>query len=257
MPMMHKRCRCFILAFMSVKNDLSLNPRISERAAWLGFHRVPHVGPARIRTLLSVFDSLAIAWTTDSRHLRQALGETVAASIVSTRSTLDPETELERIERSGIQVVTLADSTYPALLAQIPAPPPVLYVRGTLIDDDLRAVAMVGTRRATAYGREAATRIASDLAAAGVTVVSGFAAGIDATAHSAALQAGGRTIAVFGCGVNVIYPYTHRAMAEKVIESGALISEHAPDTKPDPRFFPARNRIISGLSLATDRKSVV
>jgi DNA processing protein len=156
---------------------------------------------------------------------------------------------MERIDRKGITVVAIVDSSYPQLLAQIPAPPPVLYVRGALLPEDDLAIAMVGTRRSTSYGREVAGRIASGLAEAGATIVSGLARGIDAAAHNGAVKAGGRTIAVLGSGVDIIYPSEHQQLAERIIENGALISDYPPGRKPDAPNFPARNRIISGLSL--------
>jgi DNA processing protein len=122
-------------------------------------------------------------------------------------------------------------------------------VRGQITASDEAAVAIVGTRRATAYGRQAAERVAADLAAAGVTVISGLARGIDAVAHRAALEAGGRTVAVLGSGPDVIYPAEHRRLADEIIAHGAIVSELAPGSKPDAQNFPARNRIISGLSL--------
>jgi DNA processing protein len=126
-----------------------------------------------------------------------------------------------------------------------------LFVRGELTPPDERAVAIVGTRRTTQYGRQAAEQVASELAQAGVTVVSGLARGIDTVAHRAAVAAGGRTIAVLGSGVDIIYPSENRNLAEQIIESGAVVSEFVPGTKPDAQNFPARNRIVSGMSLGT------
>ena len=154
------------------------------------------------------------------------------------------------LARDGIGALTLLDSSYPRLLREAPAPPPVLFLRGAFSDLDDQAVAVVGTRRMSTYGREMTTRIAGDLARAGVTIVSGLALGIDGTAHRAALDAGGRTIAVLGGGINQIYPSEHRSLARQIGEVGVLLSEYAPDAKADAPHFPARNRIISGLSLA-------
>ncbi len=182
-------------------------------------------------------------------ELRAVLDERSVESLVKTRAGLSLDDEMARIERLGITVLTREDDDYPRLLAQIPAPPSVLYVKGELLPEDAVAVAIVGTRRLTSYGREVTGRLAGDLARAGVTVVSGLARGIDAVAHQAALRAGGRTIAVLGSGPNVIYPPEHRHLAAEIVENGALVSDYPPDRKPDAPNFPARNRIISGLTL--------
>ncbi|MDP9370073.1 MAG: DNA-processing protein DprA [Chloroflexota bacterium] len=177
------------------------------------------------------------------------LDERAVESLVKTRRTLSLDEEMEKIERAGVTVLTHGCEGYPRLLAEIPAPPPVLYVKGELLPEDGLAVAVVGTRRLTSYGREVGGRLAGELAAAGVTIVLGLARGIDAVAHQAALRVGGRTIAVLGCGVNVVYPPEHRNLVGQIVENGALVSDYPPDRKPDAPNFPARNRIISGLSL--------
>ena len=146
--------------------------------------------------------------------------------------------------------IPLGDTAYPANLREIHAPPARLYVRGTLVEDDALAVAIVGSRAATPYGVAVAERLAADLAARGVTVVSGLARGIDSAAHRGALRAGGRTIAVLGSGVDVIYPPENRRLAGDIEASGALVSQFEPGTSPLAGYFPARNRVIAGLSLA-------
>ena len=140
------------------------------------------------------------------------------------------------------------DPDYPALLDVVPAPP-ALWVRGALIVDDALAVAIVGSRRPTPYGLEVAERLAADLAARGVTIVSGLARGIDAAAHRGALAAGGRTLAVLGCGIDRVYPWEHRALARAVETQGALVSQFAPGVPARPGHFPARNRTLAGLAL--------
>lgn len=224
---------------------------VDERKYWVGFHRVPYVGPARLRRLRERFESLALAWHANPADLREVLDERAVDSLVRTRTKLSLDAEMERLSDLGIDVVTSGESTYPRLLAAIAAPPPVLYIRGDLRLEDDTAVAIVGTRRATAYGREVTTRLASELAEAGVTIVSGLARGIDGLAHQAAIRTGGRTFAVLGSGVNVIYPPEHRNLAAQIAEQGAIVSDYPLDTKPDAMNFPPRNRIISGLSLAT------
>ncbi|MGH2533721.1 MAG: DNA-processing protein DprA [Thermomicrobiales bacterium] len=223
----------------------------ADRSYWVGFSRTPYIGPTRIRRLLDHFGDLGRAWNADERELRRVLDERSAESVIETRRTLALDHEMERINRLGIAVLTLVDDDYPRLLREIPAPPPVLYLRGNLKSEDVTAIAIVGTRRSTSYGREVAARIAGELAAEGVTVVSGLARGIDGVAHKAALDAGGRTIAVMGSGVNVVYPPEHRQLAERILEQGALVSDYPLDRAPDAVNFPARNRIISGMTLGT------
>ncbi len=164
---------------------------------------------------------------------------------------MDLDKLLERYEVQGIQLLTWEDEAYPKRLKDIDQPPPVLYVRGTLTEADSFAIAIVGTRRVTSYGRQVTEDVASTLASNGISVVSGLARGVDAIAHQAALKVGGRTIAVLGCGVDRIYPPEHAQLAEKIIANGALVSDYAPGTGPEAANFPPRNRIISGLSQAT------
>jgi DNA processing protein len=216
---------------------------------WVAFSRVPYIGPSRINRLMARFGSLEQAWRASTGELRSVLDDRSSESLIKVRSTYSPDDEMARLQRDGINVVTRVDDSYPALLAEIPAPPPVLYTLGTLRPEDATAVGIVGTRRMTAYGREMAKQIGHDLAAAGVTIVSGLARGVDGIAHEAALEAGGRTIAVLGSGVRNIYPPEHRKLAARIAESGVVLSDFHPDTQPDGPNFPARNRIISGLSL--------
>jgi DNA processing protein len=226
-----------------------VSSRESERKYWLGFHLVPFIGPARIQRLLDRFDSLESAWHAAPGDVSSVLDDRSVESLLRARQHLSLDGEVDRLAQLGISFVTPGESGYPRLLAEIPAPPPVLYYRGQFAAGDATAVAIVGTRRSTAYGREVATRLATELAEAGVTIVSGLARGIDGIAHQAAIRAGGRTLAVLGSGVNVIYPTEHRQLAAQIAEQGALISDYPPDTKPDAVNFPPRNRIISGLSL--------
>jgi DNA processing protein len=222
---------------------------VAERDFWVAFHFVPFIGPSRIRRLQDHFGSLERAWTADANRLRAALDERSLAALVKTRSEIDVARLRADLERDGIATVTLADKHYPRLLREIGGPPPVLFHRGTLLEEDATAVAVVGTRNVSPYGREIARQIGSGLAEAGVTVVSGLALGVDGIAHQAALEAGGRTIAVLGGGLNRLYPHQHRNLAGRIAAQGVVVSEHAPDRKPDAPNFPARNRIISGLSL--------
>jgi DNA processing protein len=220
-----------------------------ETAFWLAISRVPHIGQVRIERLLSRFQTLEAAWIANANELRTVLDPRALSELLDTRSRVDPLRDLARIQERGVAVYCPADAGYPRMLAEISGRPAILYCRGQLLPEDDIAVGIVGTRRATSYGRQAAQEISGVLAAARVTVVSGLARGVDAAAHRAALSAGGRTIAVLGSGVDVIYPGEHRQLAEQIMASGAIVSEQPPDAKPDAQNFPARNRIISGMSL--------
>ncbi len=222
---------------------------LPERAYWLAFHRVPYIGPARLRRLIETFGSLERAWSASASELQRCLEDRARTELVKARANLDVAALYRQVIDSGVQVTTPVDLSYPSLLSEIPAPPPVLYYRGEILETDRTAVAIVGTRRVTPYGREMAARLAGDLARAGVTIVSGLARGVDGMAHQAALDAGGRTIAVLGSGINRIYPPEHRNLASRIAEQGAVLSDYLPETPPDGVNFPPRNRIISGLSL--------
>lgn len=224
----------------------------SERPYWVGFNIVQGIGPAKIQALLQTFGTLSNAWHAPATQLRQVgLGQRALDNLLTTRQHINLDTIMARLEREQIRVLTLKDEEYPRNLREIYYAPPVIYVQGTLTPADEWAIAIVGTRRATPYGKEVARRLASDLACNGITVVSGLAMGIDAAAHRAALEADGRTIAVLGSGLDQIYPPQHRRMAESIRANGALISEYPLGTRPEARNFPPRNRIISGLSLGT------
>ena len=223
---------------------------MSARKYWVGFNIVPNIGPAKVRALLDHFGDLEVAWHADHASLVQAgLDRRAINSLIETRARLDLDAEMAKLERHRVRVLTWEDDEYPSLLRQIYGPPPVLYVRGELHPDDEWAVAVVGTRKATVYGKEVARRLCSELARNRVTVVSGLARGIDGVAHRAALDAGGRTIAVMGCGLDRIYPPEHRKLAQDIIGNGALVSDYPLGVPPDAGNFPPRNRIISGLSL--------
>jgi len=221
----------------------------AELRYWIGFNLVKGIGPAKVRRLLEYFGDLATAWSARIEELQSAgLDRRSVENLIAARAGVDLDLALKRVERAGIQVLTWADAEYPRNLLNIAQPPPVLYVKGKLNPADEWAVAMVGTRHASAYGREVARNLGAGLAASGVTVVSGLARGIDAVAHRAALDAGGRTIAVLGCGLDHIYPPENRALAEAILQSGAVVSDYPLGTPPESANFPPRNRIISGLS---------
>ena len=223
---------------------------VDKLAYWIGFNIVSGIGPARLRRLQAHFGDLEQAWHASVPSLMQAgLDEKTAERLVERRSHLSLGREMEKLAKHNVIVITWDDPAYPARLKEIYAPPPVLYVRGSIKIEDEWAVGVVGTRRATVYGREVTERIAADLARHKITVVSGMAKGIDAVAHRACLHAGGRTIAVLGCGVDVVYPPENLRLSQEIIAHGALVSDYPLGTKPDASNFPPRNRIISGLSL--------
>lgn len=226
---------------------MAMNPDLPY---FLAFARVRGVGAVRVRKLQAHFGSLQRAWSAGESALAAAeLDARAIAALMQARRTIDPQAEVERLLAVGATALTWDDAGYPKLLKEVADPPPVLFVKGTLTEADSWAVAIVGTRRATVYGRQVAEMLAGELARNHITIVSGLARGIDAAAHQAALDAGGRTIAVLGCGVDVVYPPEHRKLAQQIVAHGALVSDYPLGTPPDAANFPPRNRIISGLSL--------
>jgi DNA processing protein len=219
---------------------------------WIGFNRAKGIGPIRLRALLQHFGDLETAWHAPSDALRAAgLDQRSLASLLSTRATCDPDAELRAVEQAGARAITIEDAEYPALLGKIYDPPPVLYVKGTLIEADSQAIAIVGTRRATSYGKTMAEEIVGPLARKGITIVSGLARGIDAVAHQSALESGGRTIAVMANGIDQVYPPEHRRLADAIVEQGALLTELPVGSRPESSHFAPRNRIVSGMCLGT------
>lgn len=221
------------------------------RRYWMAFSLVKGIGAVRFQALLDFFGDPKTAWEAPAHALREAgLSEKIVDNLLQLRMSISIDRIWERLQARGIEVLILTDERYPRRLREIDQPPPVLYVRGELSPQDDWAVAIVGTRRITAYGRQIAEEVAGTLARNGVTVVSGLARGIDAIAHQASLASGGRTLAVLGSGVDRIYPAEHRRLAEQIIANGALLSDYPPGTPPDASNFPPRNRLISGLSKA-------
>lgn len=217
---------------------------------WVAFSRIHRVGAVRIARLQAYFPSMEDAWHASTVDLRAAgLDAGTVSSILAERETISPEFEMERLRRAGVKALTWDDPSYPQYLREVDDKPPVLYVRGELRPEDEISVAVVGTRRATVEGRQAAEYFSTDLASRGITVVSGLARGVDAVAHRAALAAGGRTIGVLACGLDIIYPPEHAKLALQLTECGALVSDYPLGTQPRSEFFPRRNRILSALSL--------
>ena len=224
---------------------------MDDKKFWVGFNLIKGIGAVRMQGLVAYFGDLESAWRAAPPELAQAgLGLKVIERVVQARASVNLEKVWEKIEKQGIKILTWQDETYPQRLKEIDQPPPVLYIRGEYLPDDLFAVAIVGTRRITSYGRQITEELSAFLAANGMTVISGLARGVDAVAHQISLKSGGRTIAVLGSGVDKIYPPEHRGLAEQMMERGAIISDYAPGTPPEASNFPPRNRIISGLSLA-------
>ena len=230
-------------------------PDATERRALVALTLVPGVGPGRVRSLLAACGSAgAVLEAPLSRLVRaDGVGRQTAEAVRAFDDWGAVDDQFRRAEAVGARLVALGEAEYPPLLARIYDPPPFLWVRGRLTDADALAVAVVGTRKATDYGRRVAEVFAGDFAAAGATVVSGLAYGVDIAAHRAALSAGGRTVAVLGSGVDRIYPSRHRPTVRRILDddAGAVVSEFPLGAAPDAANFPRRNRIISGLSLAT------
>lgn len=221
-----------------------------ELKYWVGFTKIPGIGRAKFSQLIEYFTSLEYAWKALPGELKQAgLDSRTVDTIANFRPRIFPEKEMENLKQYNVKVLTCNSPAYPKRLKEIYDYPPVLYVRGNLLPEDECSLAVVGTRRATIYGRQVTEEIVSDLARNKITIISGLAKGIDSVAHRAALEAGGRTIAVFACGLDIVYPAENAKLAREIMEHGALISEYPLGTKPKADNFPRRNRIMSGLSL--------
>lgn len=222
-----------------------------EKLYWIGLNLVRGIGAVRFRHLLAYFGDAKTAWEASESDLRASgLSEKIAQNLLQLRAGVDLALIQTQLSKLAVTVLTWDDPDYPRRLKEIDQPPPVLYVRGALIEADEWAVALVGTRRVTTYGRQVTEQLATALAQNGVTVVSGLARGTDSIAHQTALNAGGRTIAVLGSGVDNLYPPENRRLAEEIMQRGAVISDYALGTQPEAANFPPRNRIISGLSMA-------
>ena len=218
----------------------------------LALARVPRIGAKRMAQMESHFGSMADAWSAPDGELRQAgIDGATLRSLHQARGRTDPDSEMAKLQASGVQVYTLHDDAYPPRLREIYDAPPLLFVRGEILPSDEWSVAVVGTRRVSPYGRQVTAEMSSGLAGNRVTVVSGLARGVDAIAHESALEAGGRTIAVLACGLDMVYPPEHAGLAQRIAEDGAVVSEQPLGTPPRPDYFPRRNRIISGLTLGT------
>jgi DNA processing protein len=218
----------------------------------VGLSLLPGIGPARFHRLLEHFGDPERAWRATEREL-VALGVDGKnlPALLEKRRSLSLDEEMEKLKRLDVSILTQDDASYPLRLKETFGAPPILYVRGSLTPMDHQSVGVVGTRSPSVYGKELAARIVPELVRAGLTIVSGLARGIDSIAHHAALEAGGRTIAVLGSGIDVIYPAENRSLFKRITQQGAVMTDYPLGTKPDAFNFPARNRIISGLTLGT------
>lgn len=221
-----------------------------KRCAWLALYSVRGLGNTAARRLIDKFgdpESVFEAGMSELLNVKD-LSREACTRITKREFAFDPEEELEKVEKCGARLITYGDEGYPSALRQIHDPPIILYVKGKAIDRDEVLVSVVGSRNATYYGIRATEQIAEGLARRGAGVVSGMARGIDSTAHRGCLRGGGYTVAVMGTGVDVVYPASNKKLFGEIAEKGSVLSEFPMGTPPEPRNFPIRNRIISGLS---------
>jgi DNA processing protein len=217
---------------------------------WVAFNNIPGIGRVRLGQLESYFGGLEPAWQASPGEMKRAgLDSPALRAIAQWRDKISPDDEMVKLEHARIQVMTCNDAEYPKRLKEIYNYPPVLYIKGSMLPEDDWCLAVVGTRRATVYGKQVTEEIVTDLARSKITIVSGLARGIDTVAHRSALAAGGRTVAVFASGLDIVYPAENEKLAREIMEHGALLSEYPLGAKPRAENFPRRNRILSGLSL--------
>lgn len=226
---------------------------MDDKEALIALNMIPHIGPIRLRNLQDRIGPPAAILGANKDHLLRVpgIGEAAADAIASWESAIDLSGELQRIRDFNCHIVTWNDPNYPELLKQIYDPPFVLYVKGSLIPRDKNSVAVVGSRQTTHYGINVARKLSYQMAYVGVTVVSGGARGIDTAAHQGALNGKGRTIAVLGTGINIIFPSENAALFEKISENGAVITQFPFNRPADKQSFPIRNRIVAGMTLGT------
>lgn len=227
----------------------------SEETYWIWLSSVPGIGPNRFYKLIEMFGNAYNVWQAVSSDKSQAIGVLDAKSWNSLRQSCNEQyiqLLLDKLYKNDVNAVLLSSPSYPSNLKNIYNPPPVLYMKGNVDDNtDRLALAVVGTRRCSAYGRAVVDKLCPPLVEAGITIISGMARGVDGLAHRAAIQSNGRTIAVLGSGVDRIYPPEHRQLYYDIILHGAVVSEFPPGMEPIRNNFPQRNRVISGLSMAT------
>jgi DNA processing protein len=228
-----------------------------ELKYWLAWNKVKEIGPIRFSNLIKAFSSLEEAWHSSSstKNIMKILHISAKSwqKIERERQKIDPDSELALLDRMKVKVITIKDEGYPALLKDIYDPPPVIYYQGNFVEimKQKKGIAIVGSRKATYYGRRIAREIAGELSSRGYVIISGLARGIDTNAHIGSLEAGGLTIAILGCGIDRIYPAENKSLTYRIRENGAILSEFPIHTEPEKGNFPRRNRIISGLTLGT------
>lgn len=226
---------------MSMKSDLKY---------WIGFTLIPGVGPVRFSHLWKYFGDLEKAWRASEPELEASgLDQKSIQAILAQRPRINLDAELEKLSRYKVKALTLDEPSYPPRLRETYDAPPVLYIRGDVSPEDEWSLAVVGSRRVTTYGRQVTEELVASLAQAGLTIVSGLARGIDTIAHRAALKAGGRTIAISACGLDMVYPGENLQLAQDIMQHGALVSDYPLGTRPRAENFPRRNRLMSGFSL--------
>ena len=218
---------------------------------WLALRQVSGIGNVLYKRLIDALKTPDAVFEAEEKALEtiEGISEAVIKEIRSFDTFSAIDRELEQIEKQEVSLLTLNDSSYPPLLSAIYDPPPILYVKGNWDKARSYPIAVVGARKTTPYGKKATERLCHGLSEQGVTIVSGFARGIDGIAHRSALSGGGKTLAVLGCGIDIVYPPEHKRLFEEITEQGAIFSEFSMGTPPVAHNFPKRNRIISGLSL--------
>ncbi|MBM3172628.1 MAG: DNA-protecting protein DprA [Chloroflexi bacterium] len=221
-----------------------------ELKYWVGFSRIPGIGRIKTSQLLAYFGTLENAWKAPPAELKRAGLDSRSAEIIANlRPRISPNAEIDNLRHYKVKAITCEAADYPQRLKETYDYPTVLYVRGSLLPENECSLAVVGTRRPTAYSRQVTEEVVSDLARSGITIVSGLAKGIDSIAHRVTLEVNGKTIAVFGCGLDIVYPAENAKLAREIMEQGALVSEYPLGVKPKADNFPRRNRIMSGMSL--------
>ena len=223
---------------------------ITDIKYWVAFNNIPGIGRVRFGQMENYFGSLELAWKASAGELKHAgLDSPALRTIEQCRGSIDPDAEMEKLTRFNVDVITCKDEAYPSRLKEIYDFPPLFYIKGSLLPEDEWCLAVVGTRRATIYGKQVTQEMVADLARSKITIISGLARGIDTVAHRTALENGGRTVAVLANGLDMIYPAENQNLAKDITEHGAIISEYPLGTKPRAENFPRRNRILSGLSM--------